>query len=456
MKIINLSSLINSRIGLNHDRPALVGKNQNLSFGNLIDTPSAMHGKKIILFIDDTLTLVKCLVSFDGSAQAICPISTEISKGDLSQLVSKNEFDAAISDLSEEYLDIFADVNIPVFKINEISFTEQPATRSIQQNTAWLIPTSGTTSVPKLVSHTLASLAKSSLRRKKLSTKSEVWGQFYDLTRYAGYQTLLNSLLNAHTLVAFSQKISIEERIVHCAEERVTHISATPSQWRKILMTGEYAKRIPLEHIVLGGEAADQQILDALSHCYPEAKITHTYASTEAGMGLYVSDGLAGFPKRFLDSPEGFSEAKISDGRLFLRTLSSASHYVDGNYFKDKQGWIDTCDLVRVQEERFFVIGRESGIINIGGDKVNPENVRQTLLKHPYIAQAYVYGKKNQITGMVLAADIQLKGNVSEELAKTSIKFFIKEKLQSKNQPRLVKYVNDINLDITGKLRGRR
>ena len=190
------------------------------------------------------------------------------------------------------------------------------------QNSTWLVPTSGTTSLPKLVSHTLGSLGASSLRLRKISEQNKIWGQFYDFTRYAGYQVLLNSLLNGHTLVTSSLKDPIHERVKRCAEECVTHISATPSQWRKILMTGGVAKRIPLEQIVLGGEAADQQILSALSSFYPEAKITHTYASTEAGLGLSVSDRLAGFPTRFFDNSEGLSEISVRSGRLFLRTTS--------------------------------------------------------------------------------------------------------------------------------------
>jgi len=452
MKKMSLSSLISTRVGSNINRVALVGKNEKVAFSDLVGTSSDMHGKRVVLFITDTSELVKVLVMLDGSAKAICPISTGISKKELHHLVSKNKFDAVISDLDEKDLEIFTEFNISAFKASEMALHEQNGTEPIKHSTTWLIPTSGTTSLPKLVSHTLASLGAASLRRKKLDEKHEIWGQFYDVTRFAGYQTLLNSLLNGHTLVTSSPVDPIHERVERCAEEFVTHISATPSQWRKILMTGTSAKRIPLEQIVLGGEAADQQILDALSSLYPGAKITHTYASTEAGLGLSVSDQIAGFPMRFLDSVVGFSEISLRDDRLFLRTVSSASNYADGKVLKDAQGWIDTGDLVKIEGDRFFIIGRQSGVINIGGDKVNPENVRQILLEHPYIVQANVFGKKNPITGMVLAANIQLKSNVEEELVKASIKVHIKESLEMKDQPRLIRFVDDIDLTIAGKL----
>ena len=83
---------------------------------------------------------------------------------------------------------------------------------------------------------------------------------------------------------------------------------------------------------------------------------------------------------------------------------------------------------------------------------MNPESVRHTLLEHPNVIQANVFGKKNPITGMLLSANIQLKANVDQELAKASVKVFIKENLQIKDQPRLLKFVGNIEVALTGKL----
>lgn len=452
MKNMNLSDLISKRVASELDRTALVGMGGNVSFSELIGRCSDLHGKRVVVFISDTLSLVKTLVSLDGSAQAICPISTATDKIELHHLVSENKFDAVISDLNTEDLEVFTRFNMQVHDLNKSGVYDINRKGLIKQNSTWLIPTSGTTSLPKLISHTLSSLAASSLRQKKISEQNKIWGQFYDLTRFAGYQVLLNSLLNGHTLVTSSQNDPIYERVKRCADECVTHISATPSQWRKILMTGDGAKKIPLEQIVLGGEAADQKILNALRGFYPTAKITHTYASTETGLGLSVSDGFAGFPIRFLDNAEGSPEISVRSGRLFVRSKSSASNYANGKKLRDSLGWIDTGDLVKIEEERFFIFGRESGIINVGGDKVNPESVRNKLLEHPSIIQANVFGKKNPITGMLLSANIQLDANVDRELAKVSVKSYIKDNLPIKDQPRLVTFVDEIELALTGKI----
>jgi hypothetical protein len=43
------------------------------------------------------------------------------------------------------------------------------------------------------------------------------------------------------------------------------------------------SRDIPLKQITIGGEAVDQVTLDMLRGVFPAARITHIYASTEAG-----------------------------------------------------------------------------------------------------------------------------------------------------------------------------
>ena len=43
-----------------------------------------------------------------------------------------------------------------------------------------------------------------------------------------------------------------------------------------------------LKRITLGGEIADQAVIDGLSKMFPLASIVHIYASTEAGVGFSV------------------------------------------------------------------------------------------------------------------------------------------------------------------------
>ena len=56
------------------------------------------------------------------------------------------------------------------------------------------------------------------------------------------------------------------------------------------------ARAITPRYVRPSGEIVDQAILNTLRSFYPQAAIGHAFASTEAGVGFEVNDGLEGFP----------------------------------------------------------------------------------------------------------------------------------------------------------------
>jgi acyl-CoA synthetase (AMP-forming)/AMP-acid ligase II len=72
--------------------------------------------------------------------------------------------------------------------------------RSVSHETEWILLTSGTTGLPKLVVHTLASLA-GAIGHGSGATDSVVWSTFYDIRRYGGLQIFLRAVLTGKSLV---------------------------------------------------------------------------------------------------------------------------------------------------------------------------------------------------------------------------------------------------------------
>ena len=68
-------------------------------------------------------------------------------------------------------------------------------------STERVLLTSGTTGVPKLVSHTLASLTAPIKAR---AVGAPVWGTFYDIRRYGGLQIFFRAVLGGGSLVLSS------------------------------------------------------------------------------------------------------------------------------------------------------------------------------------------------------------------------------------------------------------
>ena len=192
-------------------------------------------------------------------------------------------------------------------------------------------------------------------RAGRCGSHGDRWSTFYDIRRYGGLQIYLRAVLAGAPLVLSSANESPADFLERAAERRVTHISGTPSHWRRALMSGAAGLLKPA-YVRLSGEVADQVLLDRLREVYPRARIAHAFASTEAGVAFDVEDGLAGFPAEFIDSPRNGIEMRVEDGTLEIRSQRIAARYLGGAAatLADGDGYVDTGDLVELQEGRYY------------------------------------------------------------------------------------------------------
>ncbi len=319
--------------------------------------------------------------------------------------------------------------------------------------TQWLLTTSGTTGTPKVVAHTIESLTRTPAKGG-VDTQL-TWGLLYDPARFAGFQVVLQAMMANAKLVVPSPDLDFEKKIEFLVAHGCDALSATPSLWRKILMASA-SKQLDLKQITLGGEIADQRILNSLAKQYPSAAITHIFASTEVGVGFSVKDKKAGFPMSWLDGGVRDVEMKISDqGTLCLKnTHLNQSYLGGGGSIADTQGWIDTGDLVEVDGERILFKGRLNGAINIGGNKVIPEDVEARILEVPGVYQVAVRAKSSSIAGALVEALIVPAPELEDTsgLVK-SVKQHCKQVLPSFKVPAFVRLVDELPIGAAGKIK---
>ena len=318
-------------------------------------------------------------------------------------------------------------------------------------STKWIIPTSGTTNIPKLVSHTFSSLTKSTKFNPEYGIHFN-WGLVFDIYRFSGIQVLLQSLLSGSTLIITESHQSMPEILQLLVEKNCNALSATPSFWRKVLMT-KISDELQLKQITLGGEIADQNILQALRQKYPYAKISHIYASTEVGVGFSVTDCLEGFPKEYLTGNLQDIKMKIHNDLLWIAPHNKDQTYIAHGKIYDKNGYINTGDLVELKGDRVYFRGRDSGAINVGGNKVQPEEVERTLLSSGFVHAAYVYPMKNPMMGALVCADIVLaQADKDKHKAKLEILKYCRERLEGFKVPAIIKFVDELQTTQSGKL----
>jgi acyl-coenzyme A synthetase/AMP-(fatty) acid ligase len=308
--------------------------------------------------------------------------------------------------------------------------------------TVWRLFTSGTTGAPKAIDHSLASLTRTVQRSRGDVTPGRTWGLVYEPTRLAGMQVLLQSLTNGDLLLDAASEEPLPERLRWLAEQQVDSLSATPTLWRQVLQSADPAS-LPLRQITLGGEIADQLVLDALARAFPDARITHIFASTETGAAFAVNDGREGFPLSYLSDPPRGVRLEVRDGILFVEAPGTSAAGPDG--------FASTGDLVEVTDDRVIFLGRASGVVNVGGVKVAPEQVEAVLRAHPDVLDAVVRSRRNAFSGSILVADVVVAPDAPRENLSARLRAHVAAQLPSAHVPASVKVVPELSTSVTGK-----
>jgi acyl-coenzyme A synthetase/AMP-(fatty) acid ligase len=407
-----------------------------------------LAGRSVLVATHDQLATAVALIEVDGLARRLVLCPSDVPVDHLPVVIANAEVDAIVSDREAV---IKGGFGIPVLVSPGSSMV--PLDGGIERcQTEWVLLTSGTTGAPKMLVHSLAGLAGAIRTTNNVGT---VWGTFYDIRRYGGLQIFFRSVLGGGSFVLSSVDEPISDYLVRLGAHAATHVLGTPSHWRRALMSPS-ARAIAPQYVRLSGEIADQAILDALRSFYPDARITHAFASTESGVGFEVTDGLEGFPPSVL-GVHAEVEIKVVDGSLRFRSARTASRYVgrDGSALMDTDGFVDTGDMVERRGERYYFLGRRSGVINVGGLKVHPEEVEAVINRHPAVRMSLVRSKRNPITGSIVVADVVLKAQAegaSDTQCRCEILRLCYQELSQHKVPVMIRFVTGLGVAPAGKL----
>jgi acyl-coenzyme A synthetase/AMP-(fatty) acid ligase len=403
-----------------------------------------LEGRSVVLAVGDMAKAAAALIDLDGCARRIllCPPGWDLER--LQSAARDAEANALVFDGDQEAPPIAVEIKAPC----RLPLQAMSAPRSASRETEWILPTSGTSGPPKLVVHTLRTLTGAIV-----DAPLQEWATFYDIRRYGGLQIFLRAISGQGSLCLSSEAEGIVSVLTRFGAAGITHVSGTPSHWRKVLTSGE-GSRIDPSYVRLSGEIADDAVLEALGSLYPRARVEHAYASTEAGVAFTVGDRRAGFPASLLDN-DGSVQLKVVDGALHLRSDRRALRFLalDARPIADSDGFVDTGDLVERRENRFHFVGRRDGVINVGGMKVHPEEVEAALNAHAAVRASRVFSRKSPITGALVFAEVVLRGGrEGDDAARRDILAACQARLPPYMVPAGLRFVADLPMTDGGKL----
>ena len=419
----------------------------------------SLRDRTVLIATRDPLTAALALVELDGVARRIVLCPPDLAVAHFPVVIQTACADSWVRDsgIPQEN-----GAGLDLCVTAQAALSTQSFTRRQSNETEWVLLTSGTTGVPKLVLHTLTSLTYVIVHqaRQQAASQSPVWSTFYDIRRYGGLQIFLRAALRGGSLVLSDPKEAITDFLPRAGAANITHISGTPSHWRRALMSGAAATIAPA-YVRLSGEIADQAILDNLRIAYPRSSVAHAFASTEAGVAFEVGDGLAGFPASLVGSGAGPVELKIDGGTLRIRSGAHAERYLGDGVasLRGADGFIDTGDRVELRDGRYHFMGRAGGVINVGGLKVHPEEVEAVINAIPWVRMSLVKARRNPITGAVVTAEVvladetEVPGERPEGEAVTrEIIAACRRDLPAHKVPAMVRIVPSLEMSPAGKL----
>lgn len=147
------------------------------------------------------------------------------------------------------------------------------------------------------------------------------------------------------------------------------------------------------------------------------------------------------------DLPEG------SIGELAVRgNIVTHGYYKKADettYAIDKDGWLRTGDLGRLDEQGYIeFLGRSKEMYKISGENVAPKEIEEAISRHPGVRQAYVVGVPDVVTTETGAAFVECKDGVT--LTRREIVSWCQERLAKFKIPRHVWFVEPNEWPMTG------
>jgi acyl-coenzyme A synthetase/AMP-(fatty) acid ligase len=261
---------------------------------------------------------------------------------------------------------------------------------------------SGSTGESKAALHNLTSLLKKfqTLRHPLVAVA------FLMLDHIGGINTLFYVLSNAGTLVCPENRTP--DAVCSAIAGHGVELLPTSPTFLNLLLISEAYKRhslASLKRITYGTEVMPQRTLDRIQQLFPQVELQQTYGLSEIGIlrsksrssnSLWVKVGGEEF------------QTKIEHGTLWVKAQSAMMGYLNAPSPFDAEGWLNTGDAVERDGDFIRILGRQSEIINVGGEKVHPVEVENVLLGIPNVHDVAVAGESNPITGQMVTARFNL------------------------------------------------
>lgn len=329
------------------------------------------------------------------------------------------------------------DASAPTFSAKKIAI--EPSAHDLvlklkaQSQPGLILFSSGSAGEPKAILHSLEVFFR---RYEGLPQVPHRIAAFLLFDHIGGLNTLLMTLATGGELINLPDR-SVQNVFRILKESSAEVLPCSPTFLRLALTSlqdGDFA--LPdLKVVTYGTEVMPPTILDQLVHLFPGVRFKQTYGLSEIGILRTKSQDSTSTWMKIGDEKTRW---RVVDELLEIQTPTSMMGYLNAPTPFTDDRWYRTGDRVEVNGDLIRVLGRESGIINVGGLKVLPSEVENFLSKMSEIEDVVVTKEKHLLLGEIVVAHLKIHGSFSTLEMAEKIQLFCRGHLSEHKIPQKI------------------
>lgn len=412
----------------NKEKTAIVYKENNYSYDWLLDSYNqwksflSMHSipnnSVVSLLADFSPYSIGMLLALIDIGSIFVPLSPAVKNPDDLMSIAECEFCIRLVNQTAYLEKRNSDTNHELLlKLKEL------------KHPGLILFSSGTTGKPKAAVHDLVPL----MQKFKIPGKTLKSITFLLFDHIGGFNTLMHNLSNAGTIIVIENR-SPEEVCRLIEKYNVELLPTSPTFLNMILFSRAYEQYniSCLKMVTYGTEPMPEATLNNFHNLFPDVQMKQTYGLSEIGIMRSKSESSNSL---FLKVGGEDYQTKIVDGKLWINAKTAMLGYLNAPSPFDIDGWFNTGDRVEQKGEYIRFLGRESEIINVGGEKVYPIEVESVLLEFDGVKDAAVHGESHPLMGNIVVAAVTVDEENNNKEFVNKIKAFCKLRLQKYKIP---------------------
>ena len=345
---------------------------------------------------------------------------TNISENNLnSQLLSSGSSMHICSNSVFESISKYDGISVPTKKIDSFFTVCCDSTISSKINeTAYLIYTSGTTSIPKGVGilHSMVEFTTKNIVDVLNYSDSDIDVLPLPLYHSFGLGCLHTSLFTGATLILLKNAIDLQKILDTIQKNKATTLAAIPATLTKLLQFENLETTFSnLRLIMTNSTKIPLSTIQFFKKILKNGNLATYYGLTEASRSTFMIfdsnsdyDESVGQPGPGVEIKIKNSDIDTEIGEIWVKGKNVLQSYWQ-NPEADKQisdGWLKTGDLGFLKNNHLYLVGRTDDVINIGGEKVFPDEIEQVVKEIDGVENAVAFGIDHEIFGQVIKLNI--------------------------------------------------